>query len=376
LPISDRYLYPAYVALVLLGATTVPALTQTSAMRRGVAVAIAAFVALSVVRAAKVADDGYEHGWGYAAEAWRSSPAVAYVNALPRSAVVYSDDPYALLYLTAHDVHNVPNVIVRRLGTENPDYAREISEMQRRLRATDGVVVIFDRDRGAFVMPVLPHLLESLPLEEKARLDDAIGYVVAGTTSTSREILPTCKPTNAEERAELTILMPRLDEAEIATASTRSRLPRSSGVRGEVPCRQRQHGRLARDRCETARASRVAERGYGAALKAGIRAANGRFVIMGDADDSYDFSDLDPFVMKLRDGAELVMGNRFKGGIAPGAMPGLHKYLGNPVLSGIGRLFFKAPVGDFHCGLRGFDRKAISGLGLESGAWSSRARWS
>jgi len=179
LPISDRYLYPAYVALVLLGATTVPVLARTHAMRRGMAVAIAAFVALCAVRAAKVAEDGYEHGWGYAAEEWRSSPAVAYVNALPPHAVVYSDDPYALLYLTTHEVHEVPNVIERRLGTENPDYDREIAEMQRRLRATQGVVVIFERDRGEFVMPVLPDLLESLPLEEKARLDDATVYVVS-----------------------------------------------------------------------------------------------------------------------------------------------------------------------------------------------------
>ncbi|HEY3518210.1 MAG TPA: glycosyltransferase family 39 protein, partial [Gammaproteobacteria bacterium] len=122
LPISDRYLYPAYVALVLLGATTLPALTRTRAMRRAAAVTIAAFVTLSVVRAAKVADDGFEHGWGYSARTWRSSQAVAYVNALPPKAVVYSDDPYALLYLTAHEVHDVPNLIVRRLGTENPAY--------------------------------------------------------------------------------------------------------------------------------------------------------------------------------------------------------------------------------------------------------------
>ena len=179
LPISDRYLYPAYVALVLLGATTLPALTRTRQARRGIAVAVAAFVALSIVRAAKVADDGFEHGWGYSAEAWRSSPAVAYVNALPPKAAVYSDNHYALLFLTAHEVHSVPNAIVRRLGTENPDYEEQISEMQRQLRATNGVVVIFERDRGEFVMPVLPHLLESLPLEEKARLDDATVYVLA-----------------------------------------------------------------------------------------------------------------------------------------------------------------------------------------------------
>jgi len=173
-----------------------------------------------------------------------------------------------------------------------------------------------------------------------------------------------------KKELELTILMPCLDEAEtIATCIDKARdYLDHSGVRGEIlvadngstdgsPEIAAEHG---------ARVVRVDERGYGAALKAGIDAAQGRFVIMGDADDSYDFSDLHPFVKELREGAELVMGNRFKGGIAPGAMPGLHKYLGNPVLSGIGRLFFKAPVGDFHCGLRGFDRKAIAGLGLES----------
>jgi hypothetical protein len=98
----------------------------------------------------------------------------------------------------------------------------------------------------------------------------------------------------------------------------------------------------------------------------GIRAAHGTYVIMGDADDSYDFSNLDPFVAELRKGADVVMGNRFKGGIEPGAMPALHKYLGNPVLSAVGKLFFKAPVGDFHCGLRGFRREAILAVGLHT----------
>src|SRR4029079_4991510 len=102
-------------------------------------------------------------------------------------------------------------------------------------------------------------------------------------------------------------------------------------------------------------------RGYGSALRAGIEAARGQYVIMGDADDSYDFSRLDAFVEKLRAGFPLVMGNRFKGGILPGAMPPLHRYLGNPALSGIGRLFFRTGIGDFHCGLRGFDRgKALA----------------
>ena len=99
-------------------------------------------------------------------------------------------------------------------------------------------------------------------------------------------------------------------------------------------------------------------------ISGGIAAAQGRYVIMGDADDSYDFSDLMAFVRALRAGSDLVMGNRFKGKISPGAMPPLHRYLGNPVLSFIGKLFFGGTCGDFHCGLRGFDRNAIAGLHL------------
>ncbi|HEY9218257.1 MAG TPA: glycosyltransferase family 2 protein, partial [Phenylobacterium sp.] len=106
--------------------------------------------------------------------------------------------------------------------------------------------------------------------------------------------------------------------------------------------------------------------GYGAALLGGIAAAHGRYIIMGDADDSYDFASLDAYVERLRGGADLVMGNRFKGGIEPGAMPFLHKYLGNPVLSFLGRIFFKIPVGDFHCGLRGFSAAAIRRLRLQT----------
>ena len=111
---------------------------------------------------------------------------------------------------------------------------------------------------------------------------------------------------------------------------------------------------------------RSPQRGYGAALAGGIAAARGRYVIMGDADDSYDFGRLEPFVEKLRQGYPLVMGNRFQGGIRRGAMPPLHRYLGNPVLSFVGRLLFGARVGDFHCGLRGFDRDAVRALDLST----------
>jgi glycosyltransferase involved in cell wall biosynthesis len=107
-------------------------------------------------------------------------------------------------------------------------------------------------------------------------------------------------------------------------------------------------------------------RGYGAALQKGIESAEGRYIIMGDADESYDFSNLMPFVNQLRNGCDLVMGNRFKGGIKKGAMPFLHRYLGNPVLSFIGRLFFHVKIRDFHCGLRGFSKKAFEKMNLRT----------
>jgi len=115
-----------------------------------------------------------------------------------------------------------------------------------------------------------------------------------------------------------------------------------------------------------ARVLHVKSKGYGSALSAGIKQAKGRYVIMGDSDDSYDFGDLPKFVEKLKEGNDLVMGNRFQGGIEPGAMPFLHKYLGNPVLSLTGRLFFNIPVNDFHCGLRAFDREAFLNLELST----------
>ena len=105
-------------------------------------------------------------------------------------------------------------------------------------------------------------------------------------------------------------------------------------------------------------------RGYGAALAAGIKAAQGQYVLMGDADSTYEFSQAWEFVAKLRQGNDLVMGNRFRGNIAVGAMPLLHRYLGNPILSMLGRMFFGIKIGDFHCGLRAFDRKAVQGLNL------------
>ncbi len=110
----------------------------------------------------------------------------------------------------------------------------------------------------------------------------------------------------------------------------------------------------------------VENKGYGSALMGGINVASGKYIVIGDADGSYDFTQIPLFLEKLRDGHDLVMGNRFKGGIAPGAMPDLHRYLGNPLLTGIGRLFFRAPCRDFHCGLRGFSKAAYERMQLRT----------
>ena len=169
---------------------------------------------------------------------------------------------------------------------------------------------------------------------------------------------------------ELSIVMPCLNEAETlgVCIEKANRFLATSGVRGEVVVADNgsTDGSQAIARGLGARVVAVPVRGYGAALQAGIAASRGTFVAMADSDDSYDFLGLMPFVAKLRDGCDLVMGNRFQGGIAKGAMPPLHRYLGNPVLSFVGRLFYPSQIGDFHCGLRAFRRDAIVGLGLKT----------
>lgn len=169
---------------------------------------------------------------------------------------------------------------------------------------------------------------------------------------------------------ELTILMPCLNEAAtVAGCVGKARdFLRRAGIEGEVLVADNgsSDGSVERAAAAGARVVAVADRGYGAALRAGVEAAEGRYVIMGDADDSYDFSRLERFVEALRAGHPLVMGNRFKGGILPGAMPAMHRYVGNPILSFIGRLFFRTRIRDFHCGLRGFDRQAMLRLGLRT----------
>ncbi len=177
------------------------------------------------------------------------------------------------------------------------------------------------------------------------------------------EALPPCP-------LELTILMPCLNEAEtVATCvrKARSFLERT-GVTGEVLLADNgsTDGSADLAREAGARVVEVGAKGYGSALRGGIESARGRFVIMADADDSYDFAQLDGFLAALRAGHELVIGHRFRGGIRPGAMPWLHRYLGNPVLSFLGRLFFSCRIGDFHCGLRGVERAAALRLGLRA----------
>lgn len=175
----------------------------------------------------------------------------------------------------------------------------------------------------------------------------------------------------AETRVELSVVMPCLNEAETLAVCIEKaqRSMREMGVAGEVIIADNgsTDGSQEIARRMGARVVDVAAKGYGNALMGGITAARGEYVIMGDADDSYDFTNLAPFVERLREGYDLVMGNRFRGGIQPGAMPKLHRYLGNPVLTAIARLlFWNPPCKDFHCGLRGFSREAVGRMDLQT----------
>jgi glycosyltransferase involved in cell wall biosynthesis len=170
---------------------------------------------------------------------------------------------------------------------------------------------------------------------------------------------------------ELSIVMPCLNEGRTLGACIRKAqlFLKEHGIAGEVIVADNgsTDGSIEIARNSKARVVTMSAPGYGAALAAGIEAAKGKYVIMGDSDESYDFSALLPFVEKLRAGYDLVMGNRFKGHIAPGAMPLAHRYFGNPFLTAIGRLFFSCKeCGDFYCGLRGFRKKAVRGLKLQS----------
>jgi len=172
------------------------------------------------------------------------------------------------------------------------------------------------------------------------------------------------------EAPEVSIVMPCLDEAEtLATCIGKARSAIAEhGLNAEIVVADNGSTdgsqKIAADL--GARVVDVNVRGYGAALRAGIQSARGRYVVMADADDSYDFAAIYPFVARLREGADLVMGNRFAGGIRPGAMPPLHRWLGNPVLSAVGRLFFGAAARDFHCGMRAFTKDAFAKMNLQT----------
>jgi glycosyltransferase involved in cell wall biosynthesis len=169
---------------------------------------------------------------------------------------------------------------------------------------------------------------------------------------------------------ELTVVIPCLNEALTITGCVREAMDAlaTSGIAGEVVVADNgsTDGSQALATAAGARVVPIAIKGYGNALRGGIAAARGRFILMGDADGSYDFSHLPRFVERLRAGADLVMGNRFLGGIAPGAMPWKNKHIGNPVLSFVGRLFFGTPIGDFHCGLRAFSADAYRRMDLRT----------
>ncbi len=169
---------------------------------------------------------------------------------------------------------------------------------------------------------------------------------------------------------ELTILMPCLNEAETLAICIRKakKFLSENNIDGEVLISDNGSTDGSQDiaKAEGARVVSTDIKGYGSALINGTKNAYGKYVIMGDADDSYDFLHLMPFVEKLREGYDLVMGDRFDGGIEEGAMPWSHKYIGNPVLSFIGRLFYKSKIRDFHCGLRGYNRESMLNLHLQT----------
>jgi glycosyltransferase involved in cell wall biosynthesis len=169
---------------------------------------------------------------------------------------------------------------------------------------------------------------------------------------------------------ELTVVMPCLNEAEtLAICIIKAqKYFKENSIEGEIIIADNGSTDGSQDiaKANGARVIHIPLKGYGSALKGGFENAIGKYIIMGDADDSYDFSDLYSYLEKLREGNDLVIGNRFKGGIEKGAMPFLHRYIGNPVLSFIGRLFFNSKIGDFHCGLRGFTNEAYKKIQLNT----------
>jgi glycosyltransferase involved in cell wall biosynthesis len=188
-----------------------------------------------------------------------------------------------------------------------------------------------------------------------------------GTTLTR---LNTGTPADIRRACELSVVIPCLNEAETLAICIQKaqKAMLEAGIDGEVVVADNGSTDGSREIAIENGAFLVSVpiRGYGAALAAGFQAAHGRYLIMADGDDSYNFAHIPRFLASLRGGADLVMGNRFRGGIEPGAMPVLHRYLGNPVLSFLGRVIFQAKCGDFHCGMRGLTRKAFDRLELRT----------
>ena len=177
-------------------------------------------------------------------------------------------------------------------------------------------------------------------------------------------------PVNGAEAIEVSVVMPCLNEAETLEACIvkAQRALQQAHIAGEIVIADNgsSDGSLQIAERLGAKVVNVQAKGYGSALMGGIAAASGQYVVMGDADDSYDFGHIPRFVEQLRKGADVVMGNRFRGGIQKNAMPPLHRYFGNPALTRLGRLFFKSPVGDFYCGLRGFRKDAYERMALRT----------
>lgn len=190
-------------------------------------------------------------------------------------------------------------------------------------------------------------------------------------SSTSKSLRKSIKKiSDKKSKPELSIVLPCLnEELTVGVCVAKAvKFLKDQKIKGEVIVADNgsKDGSVEIAKSEGARVLHVEQKGYGSALRGGFDAARGKFIIMADSDDSYDLVNLMPFVNKLREGFDLVMGNRFKGGIKKGAMPWHHQYIGNPILSFLGKLFFKTPANDFHCGLRGFTKDAIEKMNLQT----------
>jgi glycosyltransferase involved in cell wall biosynthesis len=222
---------------------------------------------------------------------------------------------------------------------------------------------IFPKLNQPLILPSGESCTAGLLLKRTAR---SIELMTANTTNFE----PLVSAAASDGDVELSIVMPCLNEAEtLATCIEKARRCLNAlEISGEIIVADNSSTDGSQEIAKRlgARVVSVAQKGYGNTLMGGITAARGTYVIMADADDSYDFLSLGPFVEQLRTGYDLVMGNRFTGEIKPGAMPSLHRYLGNPLLTALGRLFFHSPSGDFHCGLRGFRKAALVDLDLRT----------